>query len=305
MEKYNLNFCEKLIHLLSRTQIFLSILCILFPPEALKKSHEKSECHLLKPAETLYICLVMLLPNPLRSFLTLSGLSSLSSLPNVPTPSCFSPSLGLLGHGPTQSFGVFGELHEDGLDRGEVSGDLDHAPLDGRGDGPQVLLGVGVSASQPDAQLSGGEDGQGEGVPLGQKLMFPHASFQSTHSEDPRGTGLDQRTGPPLPGQGLPTRLVLHSHCLSVLRSGFQADAVPVGAVTLPLSLVLLSYAADQLSSHHHAVTLFQDGAERHLCLFCLISSECLLKLFGQSGLISWLWFGCFQGELLMMLQLA
>lgn len=49
-----------------------------------------------------------------------------------------------------------------------------------------------------------------------------------------------------------------------VLRSSLETDAVPFGAVALPLSLVLLPQTAGQLSSHHLIVTLLQDGTDRH-----------------------------------------
>lgn len=117
-----------------------------------------------------------------------------------------SPSLGFLGHGPTQGSGSFGELHEGWLDWGEVSCDLVHAPLAGTGpvwggEGLQVLLCVWGSASKPDTQLCRGEDGQGKGLPLWKQLVLPHPSFHSAHSEDTRGAGLYQRPSLPLPGQ--------------------------------------------------------------------------------------------------------
>lgn len=137
---------------------------------------------------------------------------------------CFSPSLGLLGHGATQNIGCFGELHEGWLDRGEVSCDLVHGPLAGTGsvwggEGLQVFLGVWGSPSKPDTELCGGEDGQGEGFSLGQQLVLPHPSFHGAHSEDTRGAGLHQRTGLPLPRQSLPTRGVIHVHCLPAGKS--------------------------------------------------------------------------------------
>lgn len=166
----------------------------------------------------------MLLPDTLCST-TILHLSSFSSLPNILSfsfcPPCFSPSLSLQGHGATQGFGCFGELHEGRLERGKISCDLVHGPLAGTGPiwsgvGLQVLRGVWGSASEPDTQLCGGEDGQGEGFPLWQQLVLPHPSFHGSHSEDTRGAGLYQRTGPPLPGQSLPARVVVHVHRLPV-----------------------------------------------------------------------------------------
>ncbi len=52
-----------------------------------------------------------------------------------------------------------------------------------------------------------------------------------------------------------------------VLRLSLETDTLPVSAVALPLSFVVLPYATDQLRSHHHTVTLLQDGREwHHLC---------------------------------------
>lgn len=135
-----------------------------------------------------------------------------------PSSFCFSPSLGLLGYGATQGLG-FGELHEGWLDRGEVPRDLVHGLLVGTGsvwfgEGPQVLLGVWGSSSEPDAKLGRDKDGQGEGVSLWQQLVLPHPSFHGAHSEDTRGAGLCQWAGLPLPGESLPTRGVIHVHCL-------------------------------------------------------------------------------------------
>lgn len=49
-----------------------------------------------------------------------------------------------------------------------------------------------------------------------------------------------------------------------VLRLRPEADRMPLGAVALPLSLVLLPQTAGQLSSQHRIVALLQDGTERH-----------------------------------------
>lgn len=188
----------------------------------------------------------MLFPETHSSMHIRSQLSPILSLPNIPSFSfCFSPSLGLLRHGATQVSGCFEELHEGWLDWGEVSCDLVHGPLTGTdsvwgGEGMQVLLGVWGSTSKPDAQLCGGEDWQGEGFSLWQQLVLPHPSFHSAHPEDTRGADLFQRTGLPLPGKSLPTRVVIHVHCLSVLRLSLETDTMPVSAVALPVSLVLL-----------------------------------------------------------------
>lgn len=146
---------------------------------------------------------------------------------------CSSPSLGLLGHGATQGFGCFGELHEGRLDRGEVSCDLVHGPLAGTGSvwGGEILLCVWGSTSKPDTQLCRGEDGQGEGLSLWQQLVLPHPSFHGAHSEDTRGAGLYQRTSLPLPGQSLPTRAVIYVHCLPAgIREKLKLESV--GALT-------------------------------------------------------------------------
>lgn len=107
----------------------------------------------------------------------------------------FSPPLGLLGHGATQCFGCFAELHEGRLDGRKVSGNLIHCPLARTdsvwsGEWLQVLHGVRGSASKPDAQLCRGEDGQGEAESLWQQLVLPHPSFHGAHSEDAGGAGL-------------------------------------------------------------------------------------------------------------------
>lgn len=146
-----------------------------------------------------------------------------------------SPSLGLLGHGATQGFGFLGELHEGGLDRREVPCDLVHGPLAGTGsiwggEGLQVLLCVWDSASESDAQLCWGEDGQREGVSLWQQLVLPHPSFHGAHPEDTSGAGLDQRTSLPLPGQGLPTRGVTYVHRLPA-GAGEKLKLVTEGAL--------------------------------------------------------------------------
>lgn len=146
------------------------------------------------------------------------------SLPNIPS-SCFvcflSASLGFLGHGATERFWCFGELHEGRLDGWEVSGDLVHAPLAGTDsvwcwEGQQVLLRVWGPASQPDAQLCGGKDGQGEGISLRQQLVLPHPSFHGAHPEDSRWAGLNQRATLPLPGHGLSAGVIDHVHGLTV-----------------------------------------------------------------------------------------
>lgn len=90
-----------------------------------------------------------------------------------------------------------------------------------------------------------------------------------------------------------------------VLRLSLETDTLPVSAVALPLSLVLLPYTAGQLSSHHHAVTLLQGGTDwHHLCCGRSVSDLSLLlvdrsyslvmKLFvhgnrdAPAGCISW-----------------
>lgn len=168
--------------------------------------------------------------------LTRHNLWSITLLLHLPSfsshCSLFSPPLGLLWHGATQGFGNFGELHEGRFERGEVSGDFDHSLLAGTdpvwsGEGLQVVLTVWGSTSKPYSQLCGGEDGQGEGHSLWQQLMLPDPSFHSANSEDPRGAGLHQWTGLPLPGHSLPTRVVVHFHRLSVgIREKFQLQTV-------------------------------------------------------------------------------
>lgn len=182
----------------------------------------------------------MLFPDTLCSMTILLHLSSFSSLPNILSlflSFCFSPSLSLQGHGATQGFGCFGEFHESRLDRGKISCDLVHGPLAGTdsiwsGEGLQVLLGVRGPAPEPDAQLCGGEDGQGEGVSLRQQLVLPHPSFNGAHSEDTGGAGLYQRTCLPLSGQSLPARVIVHVHCLPAgIREQLKLESV--GALTV------------------------------------------------------------------------
>lgn len=180
----------------------------------------------------------MLFPESLCSMTILSQLSPFSPLPNISSFSfCFLPSLGFLGHGATQGFGIFGELHEGWLDWGEVSCDFVHGPLAGTdsvwgGEGLQVFLCVWGSTSKPDTQLCRGKDGQGERFSFWQQLVLPHTSFHSAHSEDPRGAGLHQRTGLPLPGQSLPSRVVIHVHCLPAgIRKKVKLETV--GACTV------------------------------------------------------------------------
>lgn len=47
-----------------------------------------------------------------------------------------------------------------------------------------------------------------------------------------------------------------------LLRLGLEVDGVPVGAVALPLGLVLLPQAAGQLCCHQLAAALLQDATE-------------------------------------------
>lgn len=142
----------------------------------------------------IYIHLVTLFPDTLSINCPFQTVTlCLFFFPSFPS----SPSLGLLGHGATQGFGCFGELHEGWLDRREVSCDLVHGPLAGTGSiwdggGLQVLLCVWGSTSKPDAQLCRGEDGQREGVSLWQQLVLPHPSFHGAHPEDTGGAGLNQ-----------------------------------------------------------------------------------------------------------------
>lgn len=49
-----------------------------------------------------------------------------------------------------------------------------------------------------------------------------------------------------------------------VLRSRLQADTLPLGAVALPLSPVLLPQTAGQLGRQHRFLALLQDGTDWH-----------------------------------------
>lgn len=180
----------------------------------------------------------MLFPDTHSSLAILSHLSPISSFPKIPSLSfCFSPSLGLLRHGAPQCFGCFDELHEGWLDWGEVSCDLVHGSLGGThsvwgGEELQIFLSVRGPTSEPDAQLCGGEYGQGEGFSLWQQLVLPHSCFHGAHSEDTGGAVLFERTGLPLPGQSLPARVIVHVHRLPAgIREKLKLETV--GALTV------------------------------------------------------------------------
>ena len=132
-----------------------------------------------------------------------------------------SPSLGLYRHGATQGFG--GELHANGLDGGQVPGDLVHRPLDGAGDRGEEPLALflhrrvcGPTTAKPDTQLGWGEDRQGQSVPLGEELVLPAAMLHHAQPEDSRGAGLPQGAELPLPVHCLLAGVILHVLSLPV-----------------------------------------------------------------------------------------
>lgn len=190
-----------------------------------------------------------------------------------------SPPLGLLGHGPAQRSGRFGELHVSWFDGWQLSGDLLDVPLVwalsiGSTGKDEVLRGVWSAATQPDAEVHWFEDWKGEGVSFGKQLVFSHASLQSAHSPHSGWAGLGEGASLPVSGHGLPPRIVKHCRGLAVLVLCFHVDAVPVSSVALSLNGVLLSHTAAQLGSHHAATTLLQDCANLHLQPVCVCYSK-------------------------------